>query len=77
MCQRFRQEIEKDNDWIKNVWFAGEAHFCLNWTVNSQNCRIWWKEVPNKVNERRLYSNKYTARCVLSDNGIINRLCFQ
>ena len=40
MCLRCRQKIENDNDWIKNVWFTDEAHFYLNGTVNSQNCRI-------------------------------------
>ena len=57
MCQQFRQEIDNDNDWIKNFWFTDEAHFYLKGIVNSQNCRISGKEIPNKVNERSLYSN--------------------
>ena len=74
MCQQFRQEIENDNDWIKNVWFTDEAHFYLNEIVNSQNCRLWGKDVPNKVNERPPHSDKYTAWCALSANGIIGPL---
>lgn len=77
MCLRFRQEIGNGNDWIKNVWFTDEAHFYLNGIVNSQNCRIWGKEVPNEVNERPLHSDKCTAWCALSANGIIGPLWFQ
>ena len=40
MFQRFRQEIENDNEWIRIVWFTVEAHFYLNGILNSQNCSI-------------------------------------
>ena len=78
MCTRFRKEIKNDN-WIKNVCFMDKAYFCLNWTVNSQNCRIWVKEVSNEVNEHPLHSGKGTptACCALSANGIFDPLWFQ
>ena len=56
---------------LKNVWFTDEAHFYLNGIVNSQHCRIWGKEAPNEVNERPLHSDKCTAWCALSANGIL------
>ena len=49
----------------------------MNGIVNSQNCRIWGKEAPNEVNERPLHSDKCTAWCALSANGIIGPLLFQ
>ena len=74
ICPRFRQEIENDNDWGKNGLFTEEAHFYIHRIVNSQNCRMWVKEIPNEANERPLHGDKCTVRCALSANGIIGCL---
>ena len=76
ICQRFYQEIENDNDWVKSVWFTDEAHFYLNGIINSQNCRLWGKDVANEVNERLLYNDKCIVWRDLSANGIIGSLWF-
>ena len=57
MCHRFRQEIKNANDWINIALFTDEAHFYLDGSVNSQNCRVWGK------NERPLHSDEYTVVC--------------
>ena len=50
MCQQSRQEVENDNDWIKNVWFTDDSHFYANVIINPQNWRIRGKD---EVNSKR------------------------
>ena len=58
MCLRFQEKMDTNDTWINNVWFSYEAHFYLNGSINSQNCRVWSSEPPDAVNERPLHSAK-------------------
>ncbi|GBN27936.1 hypothetical protein AVEN_216322-1 [Araneus ventricosus] len=43
---QFLARMEVDNAWPWNILWTDEAHFYLQGSVNTQNCRIWAKENP-------------------------------
>lgn len=71
MCNWFNEKMERDQDWIKHVWFTDEAHFHLAGQVNSRNNVYWGTQPPLEVVERPLHSAKVTVWCALSSQGII------
>ncbi|GBM10353.1 hypothetical protein AVEN_131085-1 [Araneus ventricosus] len=47
---RFLNRMADDLSWPWKILWSDEAHFYLNGTVNTQNCRIWAKENPRMHN---------------------------
>ncbi|GBN66443.1 hypothetical protein AVEN_71821-1 [Araneus ventricosus] len=47
---QFLARMEVDNAWPWNSLWTGEAHFHLQDSVNTKNCRIWTRENPFKCN---------------------------
>ena len=39
MANAFRKEMNKDSNWINNIWFSDEAYFYLDNRINSQSSR--------------------------------------
>ncbi|GBM75493.1 hypothetical protein AVEN_183809-1 [Araneus ventricosus] len=55
--------MEVDNAWAWNILRADEAHFHLQGSVNTQNCRIWARENPFQTQALPLHSQKVTVWC--------------
>lgn len=56
--------------------FAAEAHYHMNGTVTSQNCRILALGQPNVVHGMFLYSPKNTVRCGFTASFILGLYSF-
>ncbi|GBL73768.1 hypothetical protein AVEN_230745-1 [Araneus ventricosus] len=54
-------EVENARPW--NILWTDEAHFYLQGSVNTQNCRIWARENPFQVQPLPLHYQKVTVRC--------------
>lgn len=46
-CENMQELCNQNNGFEYNILFSDEATFCLNGTVNRQNCRYWATENPN------------------------------
>ena len=69
-CAWFSRKCNASAQFLENIWFSDEAHFHLDGRVNSQNHRFWSTEPPEEVAERPLHSQKCTAWCAISAQGI-------
>lgn len=77
MANWFADQLDESENFLDNVWFSDEAHFCLSGQVNSKNYVFWGSEVPDEVAERPLHSVKCTAWCAISRHGIIGPYWFE
>ncbi|GFU82361.1 DUF4817 domain-containing protein [Trichonephila clavipes] len=55
------QKMAEDDDWLSNLLWTDEAHFTLQGSVNTHNCRIWANENPRTVVETPLHDEKVTV----------------
>ena len=76
-AQRFKQEHENNQFFIRRVHFSDESHFELDGRVNSHNAIFWGREKPNFVNNVPLHSQKVTVWCAVSFNGVIGPYFFE
>ncbi|GBM83781.1 hypothetical protein AVEN_42466-1 [Araneus ventricosus] len=53
--------MEVDNAWSWNILYSVEAHFHLQGSVNTQNCRICARENPFQTQPLPLHSQKLTV----------------
>ncbi|GBL89158.1 hypothetical protein AVEN_255278-1 [Araneus ventricosus] len=53
--------MEVDNAWPWNILWTDEAHFYLQGSVNTQNCRIWARENPFQMQPLPLHSQNVTV----------------
>ena len=72
-----KEKVRENPDFLQQVWFSDEAHFCLNGKVNRQNCRIWASEKPEDVYQLPLHSPRVTVWCAMSASGIIGPFWFE
>ncbi|GBL74144.1 hypothetical protein AVEN_231033-1 [Araneus ventricosus] len=54
---QFLARMEVDNAWPWNILWTHEAHFHLQGSVNTQNCRIWVRENPSQMQPLPLHSH--------------------
>ena len=40
MCRWLENKIKNDSDFLDDVWFSDEAHFCISGHVNNNNCVV-------------------------------------
>lgn len=73
----FLARMEIDNDWPWNILWGDEAHFYLNGSVNTQNCRIWACERPTVIQEVPLHSPKVTVWCGFTATFILGPYFFE
>ena len=64
MANAFRKQMNKDSNWINNVWFSDEAHFYLDNYINSQNSRTWAKVKPDAMMGRPEISVEMCVRVI-------------
>lgn len=50
-CEQMMETCLRDPMFSQRVLFSDEATFCLNGTVNRQNCRYWARENPHWMQE--------------------------
>ncbi|GBL81484.1 hypothetical protein AVEN_143747-1 [Araneus ventricosus] len=60
---QFLARMEVDNAWPWNILWTDEAHFHIQGSVNTQNCRIWARENPFQMQSLTLYSQNVTVWC--------------
>ncbi|GBN53406.1 hypothetical protein AVEN_219993-1 [Araneus ventricosus] len=53
--------MEVDNTWLWNILWTDEAHFHLQGSVNTRNCRIWVRENPFQMQPLPLHSQNVTV----------------
>ncbi|GBM68019.1 hypothetical protein AVEN_75863-1 [Araneus ventricosus] len=58
---QFLARMEVDNAWPRNILWTDEAHFHLQGSVNTQNCRIWARENSFQMQPLFLHSQKVTV----------------
>ena len=61
--------IEKDPNYLDNLWFSDESHFTVDGHVNKQNWRIWGSEKPTEVIEKTANPMKVTVWSAVSKRG--------
>ncbi|GBO25965.1 hypothetical protein AVEN_131382-1 [Araneus ventricosus] len=55
--------MEVGNAWPWNILWTDEAHFHLQCSVYTQNCKIWARENPFQIQPLPLHSQKVTVWC--------------
>lgn len=73
----FLNRMTVDLSWPWNILWSDEAHFYLNGTVNTQNCRIWAQENPRMHTEIPLHSPKVTVWCGFTATFILGPFFFE
>lgn len=66
-----------DANFWQEIIMSDEAHFCLNGTVNKQNCRFYATENPQLVHEEPLHDQKVTVWCGICANRVIGPYFFE
>lgn len=78
MCRRFKEEIDRNLDYVKNTCFSDESMFTLDGQVNRQNFRYWSQTNPEWFDGRRAQgSPKVNVWCGIWDNIIIGPFFFE
>jgi hypothetical protein len=65
-----------DGSFSKKIIFSDEAHFQLDWYVNTQNCWIWYAENPQMIHEKPLHA-RATVWCRFWDGRMIGLYIFE
>ena len=47
MCECFCNVLENDENFLENVWFSDEAHFCFPGMSIVKAMFLWGSEVPD------------------------------
>ncbi|GFW06277.1 uncharacterized protein TNCV_37511 [Trichonephila clavipes] len=63
---QFLARLEVDPEWPWNILSTDEAHFHLDGSVNTHNCRIWETDNPHSTLRVPLHSPKVTVWCGFS-----------
>ncbi|GFY09440.1 uncharacterized protein TNCV_4321191 [Trichonephila clavipes] len=68
---QFLARLEVDPEWPWNILWTDEAHFYLDGSVNTHNCRIWESDNPHSTLQVPLHSPKVTVWCGFSASFIL------
>ncbi|GFX77054.1 uncharacterized protein TNCV_1072541 [Trichonephila clavipes] len=69
---QFLARLEVDPEWPWNILWADEAHFHLDGSVNTHNCRIWKTDNPHSTLRIPLHSLLHTIPLhTLDANGVV------
>ncbi|GBN96564.1 hypothetical protein AVEN_117323-1, partial [Araneus ventricosus] len=74
---QFLTRMEVDNAWPWNILRTDEAHFPLQVSVNTQNCRIWARENPFQMQPLPLNYQKVTVWCGFTAAFIVGPFVFE
>ncbi|GFW10068.1 transposable element tc3 transposase [Trichonephila clavipes] len=74
---QFLAHLEVDPEWPWNILWTDEAHFHLDGSVNTHNCRIWEKVNPHSTLRVPLHSPKVTVWCGFSASFILGPYFFE
>ncbi|GFU35820.1 transposable element tc3 transposase [Trichonephila clavipes] len=69
--------LEVDPEWPWNILWTNEAHFHLDGSVNTHNCRIWETDNPHSTLRIPLHSPKVTVWCGFSASFILGPYFFE
>ncbi|GFS61082.1 transposable element tc3 transposase [Trichonephila clavipes] len=70
-----RLEVDPERPW--NILWTDEAHFHLDGSVNTHNCRIWESDNPHSTLQVPLHSPKVTVWCGFSASFILGPYFFE
>ncbi|GFX99875.1 uncharacterized protein TNCV_259121 [Trichonephila clavipes] len=74
---QFLVRLEVDPEWLWNILGTDEAHFHLDGSVNTHNCRIWETDNPHSTLRVPLHSPKVTVWCGFSASFIFGPYFFE
>ncbi|GFS75026.1 uncharacterized protein TNCV_1396791 [Trichonephila clavipes] len=74
---QFLTRLEVDPEWPWNILWTDEAHFHLDGSVNTHNCRIWETDNPHSTLQVPLYSPKVTVWSGFSASFILGKYFFE
>ncbi|GBN65810.1 hypothetical protein AVEN_110183-1 [Araneus ventricosus] len=74
---QFLTRMEVDNAWPWNILWTDGAHFHLQASVNTQNCRIWARENPFQMQPLSLNYQKVTMCCKFTAAFIVGPFVFE
>ncbi|GFX61598.1 transposable element tc3 transposase [Trichonephila clavipes] len=74
---QFLARLEVDPEWSWNILWTDEAHFHLDGSVNTHNCRIWETDNPHSTLRVPLHSPKVTVWCGFSASFILGSYFFE
>ncbi|GFW58337.1 transposable element tc3 transposase [Trichonephila clavipes] len=74
---QFLARLEVDPEWPWNILWTDEAHFHLDGSVNTHNCRIWETDNPHSTLRVPLHSPKVTVLCGFSASFILGPYFFE
>ncbi|GFY11315.1 uncharacterized protein TNCV_4472981 [Trichonephila clavipes] len=74
---QFLARLEVDPEWPWNIRRTDEAHFHLDGSVNTHNCRIWETDNPHSTLRVPLHSPKVTVWCGFSASFILGPYFFE
>ncbi|GFX76820.1 uncharacterized protein TNCV_1952611 [Trichonephila clavipes] len=74
---QFLARLEIDPEWLWNILWTDEAHFHLDGSVNTHNCRILESDNPHSTLQVPLHSPKVTVRCGFSTSFILGPYFFE
>jgi hypothetical protein len=66
-----------DGNFSKKIIFSDEAHFQLDWYMNTQNCRIWDAKNPRMIHEKPLHAQQATVWCRFWAGRVIGLYFFE
>lgn len=77
-CERLQNMCNLNNNLVTNIIFSDEATFCLNGSVNRQNCRYWATENPHWMMEvTTQYPQKLNVWCGIVRGRVIGPFFFE
>lgn len=76
-CEIMQNVCNHNPRFLRNILFSDEATFCLNGSVNRQNCRYWSRENPHWMMEKHTqYPQKVNVWAGIIGNRIIGPFFF-
>ncbi|GFV41160.1 transposable element tc3 transposase [Trichonephila clavipes] len=70
---QFLARLEVDPEWPWNILWTDEAHFHLDGSVNTHNCRIWESDNPHSTLQIPLHSPKDVLKHHFTEGRVISR----
>ncbi|GBM04510.1 hypothetical protein AVEN_197911-1 [Araneus ventricosus] len=74
---QFLARMEVHDAWPWSILWTDEAHFHLQGSVNTKNCRIWARENPFQMQPLPLHSQKVTVWCGFTATFIVGPFFFE
>ncbi|GFV63819.1 uncharacterized protein TNCV_2278231 [Trichonephila clavipes] len=74
---QFLARLEVDPEWPWNILWTDKAHFHLDGSVNTHNCRIWETDNPHSTLRVPLHSPKVRVWCGFSASFILGPYFFE